>query len=107
MAEAKEEETKEIFQAGGAVYALENNIWIKLGIGTLKLIHNPHQTDKLLFKIENEEPNSDKQSIMFVLKPKLKPKGPMSWVLKGIVKLLPFVFFSFFNLYFCVKIYIF
>ena len=87
-------EAKSIFKQTGTLYVLVASQWNKLGKGTLSLIFNPHNARELVFKLKTEN-----DLHIFQLKPKLKPKGGSSWVLKATVRIfLLFPFLCYFNL---------
>lgn len=76
-------EAKSIFKRTGTLYVLVASQWNKLGKGTLSLIYNPHNARELVFKLK-----TDNDLHIFQLKPKLKPKGGSSWVLKATVRII-------------------
>ena len=72
----------EIFGEHGSLYSLSNGAWAKLGIGDVSLTFNPHNPRELILKLAVHKGDTVH---IFQIKPKLKEKGPLSWVLKGLV----------------------
>ncbi|ETO29186.1 hypothetical protein RFI_07940 [Reticulomyxa filosa] len=75
-------QAKDIFGERASLYALENDSWQKIGTGELTLTYNPYHPKELILKIV---PDNSQDVFVFQIKPKVKAKGPLSWVLKGLV----------------------
>eukprot|EP01084_Bolivina_argentea_P311648 539475_1 len=72
----------ERFSDFGSLYALNNNKWKKIGNGTVTLITNVHKPSHVLIRIDGKEIDSNIGQV-FQCKPKTKPKGNKSYILKG------------------------
>ena len=67
----------------GSLYILENQQWKKVGNGTLILMTNIHNPTHMILKIIDKNNNISSTGNVFQCKPKTKPKGNKSYILKG------------------------
>eukprot|EP01083_Nonionella_stella_P084642 234361_1 len=76
----------EQFNDLGSLYILENQQWKKVGNGTLILMTNVHNPTHIIVKVidKNGNPPAANTGTVFQCKPKTKPKGNKSYILKGI-----------------------
>jgi len=76
----------EVFNESGSLYVLINTQWKKVGAGKLMLLTNVHNPTHILIKVVDKNgnaPESDTGTV-FQCKPKTKPKGNKSHILKGV-----------------------
>lgn len=73
------------FNDPGSLYILENQQWKKVGNGTLILMTNVHNPTHMILKImdKNGASSQSNTGTVFQCKPKTKPKGNKSYILKG------------------------